>query len=60
MQRYNMISDAIYGYLENMLMNEGANTWDEYKAKVGASIGPYDKELWDLYVELQKYSGVTK
>jgi hypothetical protein len=26
MQRYKEISDAIYRYLENMLMNEGANT----------------------------------
>ena len=53
MLAYKEISDAIYGYLEGMLMNEGANTWDEYKAKVGSSIGPYDKELWDLYIKLE-------
>ena len=53
MPAYKEISDAIYGYLESMLMNEGANTWDEYKAKVGSSIGPYDKELWDLYIKLE-------
>jgi hypothetical protein len=54
MERYKMIHEAIYGYLENMLMNEGANTWDEYKAIVGPSVGPYDKELWDLFIVLSR------
>ena len=55
MDRYKKVYDAIYGYLESMVMNEGARTWDDYKAIVGSSIGPYDKELWDLCVVLEKY-----
>jgi hypothetical protein len=55
MQRYNDISEVIYGYLENMLMDEGASTWDEYKEKVGSHIGPYDKELWELSIKLDEY-----
>ena len=53
----------IYGYFENMLINEWANTWDDYKDIVGNNVGPYDKELWDLLVKLEEHKtmgGVTK
>ena len=63
MNRYNEVYDSIYVYFENMLINEGANTWDDYKDIVGNNVGPYDKELWDLLVKLEEYKtmgGVTK
>lgn len=63
MNRYNEVYDSIYGYFENMLINEGANTWDDYKDIVGNNVGPYDKELWDMLVKLEEHitiCGVTK
>jgi len=54
MQRYNDVYEAIYGYFESMLINEGANSWEEYKNKVGNHVGPYDEELWELLVKLEE------
>lgn len=55
MQRYIDVYDAIYGYFESMLINEGASSWEEYKSKVGyANVGPYDEELWELLVKLDE------
>lgn len=51
MKPYNDVYEAIYGYFENMLMDEGANSWEEYKTKVG-TVGPHDEELWGLLVKL--------
>jgi hypothetical protein len=54
MKRYIEISGAIYAYFDYMLMNKGANTWDEYKAVVGKDVGPFDRELWDLFIKLNE------
>jgi hypothetical protein len=53
MQRYIQVYDALYAYFENMLMDDGANTWEEYKTIVG-TVGPHDEELWALFVKLEE------
>ena len=55
MGHYDEILHAIYRYFEDMLMGESALTWDHYAAKVGNRMGPYDKDLWELFIEVEKY-----
>lgn len=39
---------------EDALMGNGANSYNDYKSKVGDSrVGPLDQEIWDLLVKVQ-------
>jgi hypothetical protein len=61
MARYQGIADEIFGYFEENLMGDGANTFNEYKGVVtAANVGPLDKELWDLSVKLESLHGGSR
>ena len=49
MKRYTEVADAIFGYFEENLGGDGANSFAEYKEIVtDANVGPLDEELWKI------------